>query len=285
MTALSDERIIQSSILRVASQVVRGEYFAGLFFIGCVSGLTSRLVQSVHENGWADALYGTFGISLIVWVSFVAGLSLLLRDKTVGISASDLRLSAGFVFLIVLPVGSLSWIAVTGLSLYVVASTVVASSRRGASILLAATVPMFWSPMLFQFCSPIILAVDAKLVSCLLGTDRTGNIVGFADGSAQLVIYPACSSLVNVSLAFLCWVTMSQWVNHRKSPYDIFWCLLACAAVITVNVSRITIAGLSQWHYATFHSEAGDAVVNLLILGLIVGICALGVRRELFQRT
>ena len=108
--------------------------------------------------------------------------------------------------------------------------------------------------------------------------------VEFADKSGQLVIFPLCSSLTNVSLALLCWVTVSQLVSHKKSGYDFLWCLFACAAVVAVNVTRMAIMGISLRHYATFHSEWAEAGANIIILGLIVGICALGVRRELFQR-
>jgi hypothetical protein len=45
----------------------------------------------------------------------------------------------------------------------------------------------------------------------------------------------------------------------------------------------MTILGLSDWHYATFHNQWSDALVNTIILGLIVGICAVGVRRELVK--
>ena len=107
---------------------------------------------------------------------------------------SELALGVGFVFLVILPIGPLSWIAVTGLSLYILVSTDVPTSRRGAFILLATTVPMLWSRMLFQFFASSILRVDALFVSWLLGTDRTGNVVEFADSSARLVILPGCSS-------------------------------------------------------------------------------------------
>jgi len=120
-------------------------------------------------------------------------------------------------------------------------------------------------------------------VSWLLGTHRTGNLVEFADKSGQLVIFPACSSLANVSLAFLCWVTLSQLVSHKSSATDLFWCLLACSSVVTVNVIRMTMLGLSDWHYSTFHNQWGDSLVNMIILILIVAIAALGVRRELVQ--
>jgi len=193
-------------------------------------------------------------------------------------------MGAGFVFLVTLPIGPLSWLAVAALSLYVITSTRVASSRRGATILLATTVPMLWSRLLFQFFANIILQIDASLVGWILGTHRTGDIVEFADGSGVLVILPACSSLANVSLAILCWVTVSQLVGHKKSAYDPLWCFTACVSVVAVNVTRISVEGLSQWHYATFHSPWGDALVNTIILGLIVGFSVLGVRRELFHR-
>jgi hypothetical protein len=277
--------IIRGSVVRIASELRRGEYFGALFLLACVSGLASRIIQSVNRLGWADALFNTFDISVIVWISCIAGVSLILRDRTVGVRSVEFAFGVGLVFLVILPIGPLSWIAVTGLSLYILVSTDVPTSRRGAFILLATTVPMLWSRMLFQFFASLILRADALFVSWLLGTDRTGNVVEFADGSAHLVILPGCSSLANVSLGFLCWVTFSELVCHRKSAYDLLWCLLICTSVVAVNVTRIAILGLSQWHYDTFHNQWSAAVTNSIMLGLIVGISALGVRRELFRRT
>jgi hypothetical protein len=284
VTAYSNEWIARSSVFRTARELPRGEFFAGLFTLGCVSGFASRIIQSVSRLGWADALFNTFEISVIVWLSCAAGISLILRDRTIGVRPSELAIAAGFVVLVLLPIGALSWVAVTALSLYIILSDNVASSRRGALILLAATVPMLWSRLLFQFFAKLILQVDASLVGRILGTERTGDIVGFADGSGVLVILPGCSSLANVSLAILCWVTVSQLVSHKQSAYDLLWCVMACISVVAVNVSRISLEGLSQWHYATFHSPWGDAVGNTIMLGLIVGCSVLGVRRELFRR-
>jgi hypothetical protein len=268
--------------LSSAQELHHGEYFAGLFTIACVSGLTPHVIVSIGM-GWEHALISTFGISAIVWIACIAGVSLVLRDRTTGIGLLDLALGAGVVLLVILPTGPLSWIAVTVLSLYILGFTDKAISRRGALILLATTVPMLWSRVLFHLFSNLILGVDTSLVGWLLGTHRSGNLVEFADGSGQLVILSACSSLGNVSLAALCWVTLSQLVSHRKSIYNHLWCFLVCALVVVANVTRITIFGLSQWHYATFHSPWADAGANVIILCLIVGVSVLGVRRELFQ--
>ena len=140
------------------------------------------------------------------------------------------------------------------------------------------------SDLLFHFFANTILQIDASLVGWLLGTQRTGSLVEFADGSGQLAILRPCSSLANVSLAFLCWVTVSQLVCHKKSAYDILWCLLACASVVAVNVIRISLMGLSLLRYTEIHNQWGDAVVNTIILSLTIGVCVLGVRRELFSR-
>jgi hypothetical protein len=138
--------------------------------------------------------------------------------------------------------------------------------------------------LLFQLFADLILQIDASLVSWILGTHRSGHIVDFADGSGVLVVWPACSSLANVSLAVLCWVTVSQFVNHKNSAYDLLWCLLACICVIAVNVVRMSLMGLSQWHYAIIHGSWGDWIGNMIMLGLIVGFSILGVRSEFFRR-
>ena len=94
------------------------------------------------------------------------------------------------------------------------------------------------------------------------------------------MIAPYCSSLANISLAFLTWVTINQWSPRRSSPKDLYWCFLAVGSVIAVNVTRIALMGLSETHYQTVHSQWGDAIANLLTLGLTVGICLLGAQRE-----
>ena len=284
MIAHPNAWIAPSSVARIAGELPRGEFFAGLFALGCTSGLASRVIQSINQHGWLNALLNTFETSIIVWLACAAGVSLVLRDRTIGVRPSELGIGATFILLVILPIGPLSWFAVTALCLHVIFSESAASSRRGALILLATTVPMLWSRLLFQFLANLILQIDASLVGWILGTHRTGDIVEFADGSGVLVILPGCSSLANVSLAFLCWVTVSQLVCHKKSAYDLLWCFMACISVVAVNVTRISIQGLSQWHYAAFHGPWGDAVGNTIIISLIVGFSVLGVRRELFQR-
>jgi hypothetical protein len=266
------------------TSIPRNEFFAGLFILGCANGLMGRIIQSVDFDGWMGAILG-IDINAIVLFACFAGISAMLSASRDELRGADFAIAGIFLVLVSLPIFSLSWLAVTGLSLYILLfPNGCPEQRRGALILLALTVPMLWSRLLFQFFAKIILDIDAALVASLLGTDRVGNTVHFADASGYMVVLPACSSLANMSLAFLCWVSVTQWAKHRWSAWDIFWSLLACASVIAVNVTRISLMGLSRSHYEAIHSEWGDLVTNTIMLALMVGFSVLGARRELFAR-
>jgi hypothetical protein len=285
--------LINDRLRSQLAQLSRAELFAGLFLLGCANGLAGRIGQSLTQHdGWVVAVLATFKISIIIFVACFAGVALVFRDKADevrscddGVQLADLAVAAVFVALVLLPISPLSWLAVTALSLYILLFRGAGwSGHRGAIILLATTVPMLWSPLLFDFFATLVLQIDASLVGWLLGTHRSGNMVEFADHSTNLVIYPGCSSLANVSLAFLCWVTLSQSVRHKWHPQDLLWCLLTCTSVIAVNVTRISLMGLSLPYYHAIHNPLGDTITNAIIFGLTVGISVLGLRREIFSR-
>src|SRR5258708_35004336 len=244
----------------------RNEYFAGLFLLGCANGLVARGAGAVHRMGWMESVYETFGLSVIVLIACGAGLWLTARGRQAAVKPADLAVGAVALVLIALPLGGTSWLAVSGLAAYVLLLTEPdPSMRRGATILLAATVPMLWSSLLFQYFANFILAIDASLVSSLLGTYRTGNMVRFASDEGYLVILPACSSLANMSLALLSWVTMSELVEHRRSLDDLRWCGLACLSVVAINVGRMSLMGIDLDHYEALHSSVGDAAATAVI--------------------
>ena len=264
------------------SAVARDEFFAGLYILGCANGFGASIIRALQAGDWTG---GTQHISVIALFACLAGISLFLRDKDDEITTADFVVAGAFLVGIAVPVAEMNWAAVTALSFYILLfANNGGSRRRGALIMLALTVPMLWSRLLFAFFAKFFLVIDATFVSWLLGTARTGNIIGFADGSGNMVILPACSSLANMSLAFLCWVAVSQWLDHRSSRQDYLWCALACASVVAVNVARIAIMGLSHWHYLTFHYGWGATTANAIILFFTIGFTALGCRREIFSR-
>src|SRR5262245_50350685 len=225
---------IRGGIAALRHSISRNEFFAGLYILGCANGLLGRVLLTLNRDGWTGLL--DVDVSVIVLFACFAGISTLIQGRSRDeIRSADLAVAGIFLILVILPIFALSWLAVTGLSLYILLfANDQSARRRGAIILLALTVPMLWSRLLFQFFAGPILAIDASLAAWLLGTERVGNVVGFGDGSGNLVIAPACSFIANTSLAFLCWVSVTQWAKHQWSPIDIFWSVLACTSVIAV---------------------------------------------------
>ena len=266
--------------------MTRHEFFAGLLFLGCANGVAAKVNAAVRRIGWLDAAIGMFDVSAIVLAACAAGLWFTMCRGKQSVTPTDLVVGAIALTLIALPVGALSWLAVSGLALYILWFTNAdVPVRRGAIILLAMTVPTLWSRLLFQFFANFILEIDASLVGWLLGTDQTGNMVRFVHDGGYLVILSGCSSLANMSLAFLCWITVSEFTGHRRALGDLWYCLLACSSVLAINVGRMSLMGISVRHYEAIHSQIGDAVANAMIIIVTLGWSLSGVRREFFART
>ena len=230
MTATTNELTAPSRGLVAALQhsLSRNELFAGLYILGCANGLLGRTIYALNLEGWTGAVAG-FETNVIVWAAAFAGVYLLAtcnsRDQ---IRTLDLVVAAVFLPFVMVPSYPLSWVGVTGLSLYILLFANDGSQRRrGALILLALAFPMLWSRLFFQLFARPLLALDATMVTWLLGTEQTGNLVRFADNSGYMMISPACTSFGNLSYVFLCWVTVTQWANHRWSRIDLLWISLA----------------------------------------------------------
>jgi hypothetical protein len=263
----------------------RNEFFAGLYILGCANGLVGRAILTFNLEGWTGAVVG-FELNVIVLFACFAGVYLMVsnnynRDQ---IRSLDLVVALVFLGLVIIPIYALSWVAVTGLSLYILFFANDGSERkRGALILLALAVPMLWSRLLFQFFARPLLELDATMVTWFLGTERIGNLVRFGDNSGYMLITPACASWANISYAFLCWIAVTQWANHRWTSIDLLWSSLACASVVAVNVARIAVTGLSYGHYQAIHNDYGEVVLSTIFICLIGGFSVIGSRRELFS--
>jgi hypothetical protein len=196
-------------------------------------------------------------------------------------SRSDWLVASGALLAFLVPVAPLSWLALTALAVHMLRTSPHSSLLyRGAWILLALTVPMFWARLLFAILSDTILQGDAILVGWLVGTPRIGNAIQLADGSGYLWIAPACSSLANISLAILCWVTVSKGVGRSGSLWDAGWVALACAAVVAINVTRISLIGFYPGYFDLLHGPVGATVASSLTLGITVALCLFAIRRD-----
>jgi exosortase/archaeosortase family protein len=286
MTATTNELTGSRRGLVAALQhsMSRNQLFAGLYILGCANGLLGRAIYTANLEGLRGAVAG-FEMNVVTLAACFVGIYLLTRNNQEQIRKPDLVVAAVFLPFVIVPIYALSWVGVTALSLYILFFANDGSERRrGALTLLALAFPMLWSRLFFQFFARPLLELDATMVTWLLGTERTGNLVRFADNSGYMLISPACTSWSSISYVFLCWITVTQWANHRWSSKDLLWLSLAVVSLVAVNVTRMAVTGLSYGHYLTIHNQYGEMVLGTIGLFLVVGFCVVGARRELFSR-
>jgi hypothetical protein len=265
--------------------LTREQLFAGLCLLAFVNGTVIRIRIEADETGWLSAIGNTFGISVLVWAALWLSLRLLLQVPPNSVRPRDWSAAALVSILSLVPVAALSWLGLTGLAFYIVLTAPDGSSqRRGGFILLALTVPMFWSREFFAAFSDYILDIEAMLVATAMNSARIGNMVQLAGGSGYLQIWPACSSFGGVSLGVLCWVTFSQVAGYSGSRLQgMGWCLATCACVVVINVARISLIGFFPQHYDLLHGPIGAGVAGGLALLASVTASAIGVRARRCQ--
>src|SRR3954468_6325174 len=80
VTTILDERTPARSLTAsLGRALTRNEFFAGLYILGCLNGLGGGIIQAASSGDWTN---GIRNISVIVWLAFIAGVSLLLGDRS-----------------------------------------------------------------------------------------------------------------------------------------------------------------------------------------------------------
>jgi exosortase/archaeosortase family protein len=267
------------ALLRVSS-VGFNKLYAGVIAIGVANAVAGRMIALVKLEGIVPALMRAFDISVLVWVAAAIAVHLIHKTPLRSVSRRDRFVAICACTLFAVPLSSASWIGLSALALYLTRSAAAGSVQlRAGWVLLAITVPMFWSRLLFEFISEWILLADAWLVAQVLGTRQVGNTVQLADGTGFLYIASSCSSMANVSLAILCWTLFVQTSDQSRRVKTVRWCLLACLAMVCVNVTRISLVGLYHEHFDLIHGQVGATIAAWTSLLLMLGVCSAGIRQ------
>jgi hypothetical protein len=267
--------------LAPGQEVSRRLLFCGLMTIGFANGVSQDISAAVSEGGLLSATMNTFDVSVFVWLAFGAGLLLVSRSSLIEPNRGDWPLAAAAGAAMLLPVPDLSWLANSGLALFLFVRSAPGSTlRRGAAILFAVTIPMFWARIVLSVFNDAILAVDATLTAWVVGSLQNGNVVPFADGSGVMWIAPGCSSFSNISLAILAFVGLVNVTSGKWSRGTLGLGAITCALVLVVNVTRISLIGYYPDHYELIHGQVGAGVAGWLTTLLIMAIGCFAVRRD-----
>jgi exosortase/archaeosortase family protein len=261
------------------AHLCRNHLYAGLAIVGLANGASERIAGSLAHDGAALALLNMFGLSLVVWLAAGAAAWLFLQSEEEAALKSDFIVAGAASIAFLLPIPQLSWLALTGLGCHI-AFTSSGTMRRAAVVLAAITIPMFWARIVFALFSDPVLAIDARLVGWVVGTQSDGNAIPFVDGSGLFFLEPACSSLTNVSLALLCGVVIAKLYDLPWSAAMVRTVLVACLATVAINIVRLSSIGVLPEYYGVIHGPFGRSIAEWMTNFAVVAIYAGGLRSD-----
>jgi hypothetical protein len=159
------------------------------------------------------------------------------------------------------------------------------NTKAAGAVAAAVAVQTVWAPLIFSKISFILLQIDAGVVGWLVslaipGASWSGTVVS-TPGGHEVAIGEPCASFHNLSLASLCWVTLTM--LHR--PYwvksDVYVGLVSALIQFGFNVWRLVFVCLSLSMYEFWHQGLGQHIFSAVATACaIIFVQASLVRRD-----
>lgn len=252
---------------------------ATVIIVGFFNAEYLRIARAIQGQGLLESLYGTFGISVIAWLAFAVAVNMTLNAPSRPLSAFAGLVLGVSSLLILLPATALSSVGLTLLGLYCIVVRPEPAFRTIGYLVVALAASTLWSRLIFNLLSTYILRFDAILVATLVNTSHSGNLIQSWDGSTTLQVGAACSSFLNVSIAFLAWVTATAYYGAGVTVRSVVFLVLSCASIIAINTIRIGLIAAMPQHFELFHGPIGASVVNVASTLAVLFLTLAGTRR------
>jgi hypothetical protein len=159
------------------------------------------------------------------------------------------------------------------------------NTKAAATLAAAVAVQAVWAPLIFSEISFPLLQIDAGAVGWLVshfvpGASWSGTVV-YTPSGHDVAITSACASFHNLSLASLCWVTLTM--LHR--PYwlksDLYVGLVAMLIQFGLNIWRLVFVCLSLPMYEIWHEGFGKHIFSAIATACAIGFVQISlVRRD-----
>jgi hypothetical protein len=211
-------------------------------------------------------------VSVVVIAGAAVGLMLTMRTPDRPIDNPDRLIGTIYLLGLCAPLSAVSMAAVTFLAAYeCVRNSRSVETTASASLFVGIAACQMWGAFVLSLLAPFLLALDATMAAGLLnliqggGAESVGNLVETAQGQ-PLAIMAGCSSLSHISYALLLWMTVVRASRPSWQWIDLTMALFLLIFVITVNIGRMALMGISRDSYLLLHSPVGLDVINTIIL-------------------
>ena len=140
------------------------------------------------------------------------------------------------------------------------------NTRAAGTVGAAVAVQAVWAPLVFSKISFLLLQIDAGVVGWLVsqfvpGASWSGTVVNTPSGHNVAITSP-CASFHNLSLASLCWVTLSMLNRPYWVKSDVYIGLVAALIQFGFNVWRLVFVCLSLPMYEFWHEGFGKHIFS-----------------------
>ena len=140
-----------------------------------------------------------------------------------------------------------------------------------------------WGHIFFHLVEFPLLRVEAAVVGTLLDTVRPGTVwqdnVVTAPSGFGIMIINSCSSFHNLSLALLCWVSVSRLRHQDWRGRDFLFAGVVGVTMILFNIARLCLMGWNIDLYHYWHDGVGAEMFAVGASLTVLLISLYGARR------
>ncbi len=247
---------------------------AVIVFLNFLVGTLKEMPAESLEGLLSDL--GAIGIfQYLAW--YVIFRLLLASDRAPAARLRDFLMIAAFCLLVFLPTSKMIWVAATGIAFYWwLFNAGDLKVRAAGTVLVALSVQELWGHILFNLITMPLLRAEAAVVGTLMEAIRPGtawhdNAVTGPSGFT-IVIINSCSSFHNLSLALLCWVTISRLWHQNWRGLDFVFGAAIGVTMILFNVTRIC---LMSWNVDLYHYWHDGVGAEMFAVGASLTVLAL----------
>jgi hypothetical protein len=180
----------------------------------------------------------------------------------------DLLVIAALCLAVFARTNSMIWVAATGIAIYLWFFHDDDRKLRDAGIVLAAlAVQQLWGHLFFDLVAVHLLRAEAAVAGTLLdialpGTMWRDNLIIEPNGYS-VVLLAGCSSFHNLSLAMLCWLTVSRWRNQDWRARDFAVGAMIGGTMVLFNIARIFLMSWNVDLYHYWHDGTGAEIYEI----------------------
>jgi hypothetical protein len=235
----------------------------------------SGVITEMSSTSFSKLMVDIFSVGIFQYMAWYAVFRLLVSSDAMPVArGQDFLIAVALCFLVFLPTVRIIWVAATGIAIYWWIFNAGDPKLRAAGAVLAAlSVQELWGHAFFNLVAFHLLSAETAVVGTILKVIRAGtvwqaNVITGPTGYG-IVIFDECSAFHNLSLAMLCWITVSK---LRYQTWQIRDFVVGVAIGITMilwNVSRLCFMAWDVESYYYWHDGTG---VEIFAIGASLSI-------------